>query len=78
MTYFRLADAIRRAITVQAVGRVAQDYRQYLIVTDQEAHAPADIGAWWCVGLTRSGRRSVQVGTEDHVRIIAGDGSPRR
>jgi len=77
MTYSGLADAIRRAITVQAVGRVAQDYRQYLIVTDQEAHAPADIGAV----VVRGGLRvrdvaSVQVGTEDHVRIIAGDGKP--
>src|SRR5207245_3252003 len=44
LSYSDLADAIRRAITVQAVGRVAQDYRQYLIVTDQEAHAAEDIG----------------------------------
>src|SRR5207253_5039733 len=29
MTYGALADAIQRSITVQAVGRVAQDYRQY-------------------------------------------------
>jgi len=77
MTYADLADAIRRAITVQAVGRVAQDYRQYLIVTDQEAHAPDDIGAV----VIRGGLRvrdvaSVQLGTEDHVRIIAGDGKP--
>jgi CzcA family heavy metal efflux pump len=77
MTYSELADAIRRAITVQAVGRVAQDYRQYLIVTDQEAHAPADIGAV----VIRGGLRvrdvaTVQVGTQDHVRIIAGDGRP--
>ena len=77
MTYTDLADAIRRAITVQAVGRVAQDYRQYLIVTDQEAHAPDDIGAV----VIRGGLRvrdvaTVQVGTEDHVRIIAGDGKP--
>ena len=77
ITYADLADAIRRAITVQAVGRVAQDYRQYLIVTDQEAHAPADIGAV----VLRGGLRvrdvaTVQVGTEDHVRIIAGDGKP--
>ena len=77
MTYTDLADAIRRAITVQAVGRVAQDYRQYLIVTDQEAHAPEDIGAV----VIRGGLRvrdvaTVQVGTEDHVRIIAGDGKP--
>jgi CzcA family heavy metal efflux pump len=77
MTYVDLADAIRRAITVQAVGRVAQDYRQYLIVTDQEAHAPEDIGAV----VVRGGLRvrdlaTVQLGTEDHVRIIAGDGKP--
>jgi len=77
MTYADLADAVRRAITVQAVGRVAQDYRQYLIVTDQEAHAPDDIGAV----VIRGGLRvrdvaSVQLGTEDHVRIIAGDGKP--
>ncbi len=77
MTYGDLADEIRRAITVQAVGRVAQDYRQYLIVTDQEAHAPDDIGAV----VLRGGLRvrdiaTVQLGTEDHVRIIAGDGKP--
>jgi CzcA family heavy metal efflux pump len=77
MTYADLADAIRRAITVQAVGRVAQDYRQYLIVTDQEAHAPDDIGAV----VVRGGLRvrdiaTVRLGTEDHVRIIAGDGKP--
>jgi CzcA family heavy metal efflux pump len=77
MTYAELADAIRRAVTVQAVGRIAQDYRQYLIVTDQEAHAPSDIGAV----VIRGGLRvrdvaTVQVGTEDHVRIIAGDGKP--
>ncbi len=77
MTYGELADAIRRASTVQAVGRVAQDYRQYLIVTDQEAHGPADIGAV----VIRGGLRvrdvaTVQVGTQDHVRIVAGDGKP--
>jgi len=77
MTYADLASAIQRAITVQAVGRVAQDYRQYLIVTDQEARAPEDIGAV----VVRGGLRvrdvaTVQVGTEDHVRIIAGDGKP--
>src|SRR3989475_4892058 len=77
MTYADLADAIRRAITVQAVGRVAQDYRQYLIVADQEAHAAEDIGAV----VARGGLRvrdvaTVQLGREDHVRIIAGDGRP--
>ncbi len=77
MTYTDLADAIRQAVTVQAVGRVAQDYRQYLIVTDQEAHNVEDIAAV----VVRSGLRvrdlaSVQLGTEDHVRAIAGDGKP--
>jgi CzcA family heavy metal efflux pump len=77
MTYSELADAIRRAITVQAVGRVAQDYRQYLIVTDQEAHGPEDIGAVVIKGGLRvKDVATVQVGTEDHVRIIAGDGKP--
>ena len=77
LTYRDVADAIRQAITVQAVGRVAQDYRQYLIVTDQEARSPDDVGAV----VVRNGLRvrdlaAVQLGTEDHVRIIAGDGKP--
>jgi len=77
ISYGELADAIRRAITVQAVGRVAQDYRQYLIVTDQEAHAVADIGDVVVRGgLHVRDVATVQVGTEDHVRIIAGDGRP--
>jgi CzcA family heavy metal efflux pump len=77
MTYTDLADAIRQAVTVQAVGRVAQDYRQYLIVTDQEAHAPEDVGAVVVgKGLRVRDLAAVQLGTEDHVRIIAGDGKP--
>src|SRR5207247_1978445 len=77
LSYSDLADGIRRAITVQAVGRVAQDYRQYLIVTDQEAHAAEDIGNVVVHGgLHVRDLATVQVGTEDHVRIIAGDGRP--
>lgn len=77
LTYGDLADAIRKAITVQAVGRVAQDYRQYLIVTDQEAHAARDIENVVVRGaLHVRDVASVQIGTEDHVRIIAGDGRP--
>ena len=77
LTYADLADAIRQAVTVQAVGRVAQDYRQYLIVTDQEAHSLDDIGRV----VVRNGLRvrdlaAVRLGTEDHVRVIAGDGKP--
>src|SRR3989449_874785 len=77
LTYTDLAEGIRRAVTVQAVGRVAQDYRQYLIVTDQEAHSPEDIGAVVLQnGLRVRDVATVAVGTEDHVRIIAGDGRP--
>src|SRR3989442_597132 len=77
MAYADVANAIRQAVTVQAVGRVAPDYPQYLIVTDQEAHAPEDIGAVVLGnGLRVRDVASVQVGTEDHVRIVAGDGKP--
>ena len=77
ISYADLADAIRRAVTVQAVGRVAQNYRQYLIVTDQEAHSAADVGAVVLgSGLHVRDVATVQVGTEDHVRIVAGDGKP--
>jgi CzcA family heavy metal efflux pump len=77
LTYADLSDAIRRAVTVQAVGRVAQNYRQYLIVTDQEAHVVEDIGNVVVGGgLHVRDVANVQLGTEDHVRIIAGDGRP--
>jgi len=45
ITYDELANAIRQSTNVAAVGRVAQDYRQYLIVSAMEAHTPDDIGA---------------------------------
>jgi CzcA family heavy metal efflux pump len=77
ITYTDLAEAIRRAVTVQAVGRVAQDYRQYLIVTDQEAHSADDIARVVLPnGLHVRDVAVVRLGTEDHVRIIAGDGKP--
>src|SRR5207244_7666574 len=77
MTYTDLAGAIRQAVTVQAVGRVAQDYRQYLIVTDQEAHRPDDIGAVVLPnGLHVRDVATVQGGPEDPGRTIAAEGSP--
>src|SRR5260370_38372366 len=68
---------MREALRGRAVGGVAKHYRQYLIVTDQEARSPDDVGAV----VVRNGLRArdlaaVQLGTEDHVRIIAGDGKP--
>jgi len=77
MTYDDLATDIRRAITVQAIGRVSRDYKQYLVVTDQEAHTPEDVGAVVLPnGLRVRDIATVSLGTEDHVRIIAGDGKP--
>ncbi len=77
LTYDDLARDIRQAITPEAVGRVAKDYRQYLIVTDQEARTPADIANVAIGGGLRvEDVASVELGTEDHVRVIAGDGKP--
>lgn len=72
--YGDLADAIRQATSVQAVGRVAQNYRQYLVITDQEARSAEDIGAVALPGGLRvRDVAAVSMGTEDHVRAIAGD-----
>ncbi|HEU4565250.1 MAG TPA: efflux RND transporter permease subunit [Gemmatimonadaceae bacterium] len=77
LSYDDLATAIRRAVSVAAVGRVSKDYKQYLIVTDVEAHAPADIGNVVLPGGLRvRDIATVRVGTEDHTSIIAGDGRP--
>jgi CzcA family heavy metal efflux pump len=77
LSYDDVAAAIRASTTPAAVGRVAQDYKQYLVVSAQEATTPEDIGN---VVLGRGLRvrdvASVEVGTEDHVRIVAGDGRP--
>ena len=77
LTYDDLANAIRSATGVTAVGRLPQDYRQYLIVAQQEAHSADDIAAVVVGhGLRVRDVATVTLGTEDHVRIIAGDGKP--
>jgi CzcA family heavy metal efflux pump len=77
LSYDDLATAIRQAIQPEAVGRIAKDYRQYLIVTDQEAHTPEDVGnVAIASGLRVRDIAAVTLGTEDHVRLIAGDGRP--
>ncbi|NUQ21553.1 MAG: efflux RND transporter permease subunit, partial [Gemmatimonadaceae bacterium] len=77
MTYADLATAIRAATSVNAVGRMPASYKQYLIVTTSEARSPDDIAN---VVVARDLRvrdlATVVLGTEDHVRIIAGDGRP--
>ena len=77
LTYDDLAADIRKSITPEAVGRIAADYRQYLIVTDQEAHTPEDVADVAIGnGLRVKDVATVNLGTEDHVRVIAGDGRP--
>jgi len=77
MTYDDLAEAIRRAVTVSAVGRAVRDYRQFLLLTDAEAHTLDDVAN----AVIRPGVRvrdlaSVSLGTQDRTRLIYGDGRP--
>jgi multidrug efflux pump subunit AcrB len=77
MTFDDLAAAIRRATTVNAVGRMPESYRQYLIVTSTEAHSADDVANVVVGhGLRVRDLATVTTGTEDHVRVIAGDGRP--
>ena len=77
MTYADLASAIQASTTVDAVGRMPQDYRQYLIVTTTEAHSAEDVANIVVGhGLRVGDLATVRAGTEDKVRIIAGDGKP--
>jgi CzcA family heavy metal efflux pump len=77
MTYDDVASAIMQSTNVAAVGRMPENYRQYLIVTAQEAQSVEDIAN---VVIARGTRvrdvATVTLGTEDHVRIVAGDGKP--
>lgn len=77
LTYDDLANAIRSAISPAAVGRAARDYKQYLIVTDQEARSVDDIGNVVLPnGLHVRDIATVQMGTEDQVSLVRGDGKP--
>ncbi|HKN67045.1 MAG TPA: efflux RND transporter permease subunit [Gemmatimonadaceae bacterium] len=77
MTYEDLANAIKQATTVAAVGRMPANYKQYLIVSAQEAHSADDIANIVVGhGLRVRDVATVTSGTEDHVRIISGDGRP--
>ncbi|HJQ18916.1 MAG TPA: efflux RND transporter permease subunit [Gemmatimonadaceae bacterium] len=77
MTYDDLANAIRSSSSVAAVGRVPANYRQYLVVTTTEAHTPDDVANIVIGhGLRVRDIATVVMGTEDHVRIVAGDGRP--
>lgn len=77
MTYDELAVAIAGGSSVNAVGRMPANYKQYLIVTASETRSTDDvanivIGA----GLRVRDVAAVTMGSEDYVRIVAGDGQP--
>ncbi|MEA3244659.1 MAG: efflux RND transporter permease subunit [Gemmatimonadota bacterium] len=77
MTYTDLADAIAKATSVAAVGRMPLNYKQYLIVSATEAHSVEDVANVVVGrGLRVRDVATVVPGTEDHTRIIAGDGKP--
>jgi CzcA family heavy metal efflux pump len=77
LSYDDLATAIRLATSVNAVGRVARDYKQYLVVTQTEARAPDDIASVPIGGGLRvRDVATVTLGREDRVRLVAGDGKP--
>jgi multidrug efflux pump subunit AcrB len=77
LSYEDLASAIRSATSASAVGRVAQDYKQLLVVTATEATRTEDVANVVVGrGLRVRDVATVELGTEDHVRIVAGDGRP--
>ena len=77
LTYSDLASAIQASSTVEAVGRMPRDYRQYLIVTTTEAHSAQDIANIVVAhGLHVGDLATVSSGTQDHTSVIAGDGRP--
>lgn len=77
LTYDDVAAAIKAGIAVDAVGRVAADYKQYLVISAQEAHSAEDVANVVVKGALRvRDIATVVPGTEDHVRIVAGDGRP--
>ncbi len=77
LSYDDLASSIRDAIGLTAVGRVDKDYKQYLVVTANDAHTVDDIANVVVGhGLRVRDLATVTFGTTDHTQIIDGDGHP--
>src|SRR5512140_3726770 len=77
LSYADLGDAIRSARGVSAVGRADANYRQYLVLMQNEAQSPDDVANVVLKGTLRvKDVAQVRVGTEDRVRLIRGDGRP--
>jgi CzcA family heavy metal efflux pump len=73
--YDALAATVQNALGVDAVGRADQDYKQYLVVRDREAPEPEEVGEVVVRGAMRvRDVATVELGTEDRVRIVRGDG----
>ncbi len=77
LSYDDLASAVRQAIVVNAIGRVEQNYQQFLVVTANDAHSVDDIAnVVVAPGLRVRDLATVALGTADHTQVIAGDGRP--
>ena len=77
LTYDSVASAIQAAITPQAVGRMVQNYRQYLVVADQQTESPDGVGAIVVApGVRVRDVAAVSLGIQDRTLLISGDGKP--
>jgi CzcA family heavy metal efflux pump len=77
LSYDDFAAAIRQAVAVNAIGRVHQDYQQWLVVTANDPHGIEDIeNVVVTAGLRVRDLATVTLGTADHTQVIAGDGRP--
>ncbi|HEX9109177.1 MAG TPA: efflux RND transporter permease subunit, partial [Longimicrobiales bacterium] len=77
LSYGDVADAIRNSRAVTAVGRADANYRQYLVLMQNEAQSPDDVANVVLKGTLRvKDVAQVVVGTEDRVRLIRGNGRP--
>ena len=75
MTFADLAEAIKASTLVSAVGRMPENYKQFLIVTTNEAHSLDDIANIVVSrGLRVRDLATVAMGTQDRTSVVAGDG----
>jgi CzcA family heavy metal efflux pump len=77
LTYEELANLLRDALGVSAIGRVESDYKQLLVITDNAAHSADEVAAIVLPGGLRVGEiANVVRGTQDRVSLFRGDGKP--
>ena len=76
MGYTEFAAAVRQGLGIAAVGRLTEDYRNYLLVVDELARSVDDVGNVVVKGVRLGDLAQVVPGIEDRVRLIYGDGRP--